>query len=114
MAKLLVPLGAPDQLKAGEIFLPVQPKPLNTCSSAILASGLRSGLVSSKAPAAPALATPPKTIAVINRRFCMAYSSPLPPVAASLAAARPDVLCQPDHGQLCKYAPGPFNFEPLP
>jgi hypothetical protein len=31
-AKLLVPLGAPLQLKAGEMLPPVQPKPLNTCS----------------------------------------------------------------------------------
>src|ERR1700730_11383636 len=44
-ARLLVPLGAPLQLKAGERLPPVQPKPLNTCSLAIVAPSLMSGLV---------------------------------------------------------------------
>src|SRR5271165_7085584 len=53
-AKLFVPFGAPDQDSAGETFLPVQSQPLNTCSSAIFAPGLMSGLVSVIAFAAPA------------------------------------------------------------
>src|SRR5579859_6763627 len=44
-AKLLVPLGAPLQLKAGETLAPVQPKPLNTCSLTMVAPSLRSELV---------------------------------------------------------------------
>src|ERR1700733_7533729 len=44
-ARLLVPLGAPLQLKAGERLPPVQPKPLNICSLAIVAPSLISGLV---------------------------------------------------------------------
>src|ERR1700716_3333648 len=44
-AKLLVPLGAPLQLKAGETLPPVQPKPLNTCSLAMVAPSAISGLV---------------------------------------------------------------------
>src|ERR1700730_7191084 len=43
-AKLLVPLGAPLQLSAGEPLPPVQPKPLNTCSLAMVAPSLRSVL----------------------------------------------------------------------
>src|SRR5258706_11025875 len=43
-AKLLVPPGAPLQLSAGETLLPVQPKPLNTCSLAMVAPSLRSVL----------------------------------------------------------------------
>ena len=39
-------LHAPDHWSAGEMFLPLHPKPLNTCSSAIVAPGLMSGLVS--------------------------------------------------------------------
>src|SRR5262249_17787659 len=55
-AKLLVPAGAPLQLKAGEVLLPVQPKPLNTCAPAIVAPSLMSGLLSVRlcAPASPA------------------------------------------------------------
>ena len=44
-AKLLVPLGAPLQLSAGEMLPPVQPKPLNTCSLAMVPPSLMSGLV---------------------------------------------------------------------
>jgi hypothetical protein len=44
-AKLLLPLGAPLQLSAGETLLPVQPKPLNTCSLVMVAPSLRSALV---------------------------------------------------------------------
>src|SRR5689334_13979173 len=43
-AKLLAPLGAPLQLRAGETLPPVQPKPLNTCSLAMVAPSLRSVL----------------------------------------------------------------------
>jgi hypothetical protein len=52
-AKLFVSFGAPDQESAGDTFLPVQSHPLNTCSSAILAPGLMSGLVTVIAFAAP-------------------------------------------------------------
>ena len=51
-AKLLVPAGAPDQLSAGDTFLPVQPKLLNTKVSAIFAPSEISGLFSSNAGAA--------------------------------------------------------------
>src|SRR5258708_38876973 len=44
-AKLLVPLGAPLQLNAGETLSPVQPKPLNTCSLAMVPPSLMSELV---------------------------------------------------------------------
>ena len=44
-AKLLVPEGAPLQLRAGETLPPVQPKPLNTCSLAMVAPSLISALV---------------------------------------------------------------------
>ena len=44
-AKLLVPLGAPLQLKAGETLPPAQPKPLNTCSLTMVSPSLRSELV---------------------------------------------------------------------
>src|SRR5437764_14023333 len=45
IAKLFAPLGAPLQFNAGEILAPVQPKPLKTRSSRILASSFISGLV---------------------------------------------------------------------
>src|ERR1700730_802642 len=44
-AKLLVPGGTPLQLSAGERLPPLQPKPFNTCSLAMVAPSLRSGLV---------------------------------------------------------------------
>src|SRR6478736_1392678 len=44
-AKLLAPLGAPLQFSAGATLPPVQPKPLNTCSLAMVAPSLRSALV---------------------------------------------------------------------
>src|SRR5271155_165384 len=44
MTELLVALGAPVQLNEGEILLPVQPKPLNTCSSLMGAPSLTSPL----------------------------------------------------------------------
>src|SRR6201992_3230259 len=65
-AKLLVAGGAPLQLKAGERLPPVQPKPLKTCSLAILAPGLISALVKVKPPAfaafAPSAHTPSAAI----------------------------------------------------
>src|SRR5208283_606185 len=82
MAKLLVPLGAPDQSSAGEIFLPVQSQPLNTCSSAILAPGLTSGLVKVSALAAPALANPPSTTAVIKENSRITQLLPQTPTIA--------------------------------
>src|SRR5450759_3877282 len=77
-AKLLVPCGAPLQLKLGEILLPVQPKPLNTCSSAILAPSLISALVSFIPAAFAALTatTPAPTVASQTDNFAMA----IPPV----------------------------------
>ncbi len=36
-AKLLVPAGAPLHVSGGEMFLPLQPKPLKTCSLASVA-----------------------------------------------------------------------------
>src|SRR5271157_346265 len=56
MAKLLVPLGAPLQLNAGEIFPPVHPNPLNTCSLAMLVPSLSSVLVKVISSATAALA----------------------------------------------------------
>src|SRR5580658_1857971 len=55
-AKLLVAAGAPLQLRAGERLSPLQPKPLNTCSLAMVAPSLISGLVRVRlcAQAAPA------------------------------------------------------------
>jgi hypothetical protein len=41
----LVPAGAPLQLNCGETLRPVQPKPFNNCSSAIVAPSLISVLV---------------------------------------------------------------------
>src|SRR5262249_15171462 len=68
-AKLFVPAGAPDHLSAGEMFLPEQPKPLNTCSSAIMAFGLMSALssLSPCANAAPANARATATTSPIRR-----------------------------------------------
>src|SRR6185312_9286146 len=54
-AKLLVPLGAPLQFRAGEILLPVQPKPLNTCSLAMVPPSLMSGLLRERLCALAAL-----------------------------------------------------------
>jgi hypothetical protein len=44
MAKLLVPFGTPLQVSDGDILPPVHPKPLNTCSSLIVAPSLTSAL----------------------------------------------------------------------
>jgi hypothetical protein len=63
-AKLFVPLGAPDQASAGDMFSPLQSQPLKTCSLAILPPGLISGLVRDIALAAPPLASPPAIAAV--------------------------------------------------
>src|SRR6185312_16732458 len=54
-AKLLVSFGAPLQFRAGEILLPVQPKPLNTCSLAIVPPSLMSGLLRDRLCALAAL-----------------------------------------------------------
>ena len=56
-AKLLVPGGAPVHVKLGEILLPVQPNPLNTCSLAMVAPSLISALVSFMLAAFAALAS---------------------------------------------------------
>src|SRR5665213_3339413 len=55
-AKLLVPLGAPLQLRDGDRLPPVQPNPLNTCSLAMVAPSLISGLVTVMLCALAALA----------------------------------------------------------
>src|SRR5438046_7268260 len=67
-AKPFVASGAPDQLSAGEMFPPEQPKPLNTCSMAIGPFGRMSGLTSlNGARAAPsfflAAMEPPSEVA---------------------------------------------------
>src|SRR5262245_34276261 len=51
-AKLFVPAGAPLHTRAGETFLPVQPKLLNTCASAMGLPPWSSGLVSLNCPSA--------------------------------------------------------------
>jgi hypothetical protein len=72
-AKLLVLAGAPDQARRGEIFCPVQPKALNTCSLWMVPPSLISGLVSVKpsARAAPASAIPPPKAAARIVLLCM-------------------------------------------
>src|SRR5262249_53549336 len=54
-AKLLVPSGAPSHISAGERFLPVQPKLLNTCSIGRVPPSFRSGLVRWKDSACAAI-----------------------------------------------------------
>jgi hypothetical protein len=44
-AKLLVLCGAPDQLNAGEAFLPLQPEPLNTFSIGTVPPSCQVGLL---------------------------------------------------------------------
>src|SRR5439155_4861945 len=77
-AKLLVPLGAPLQLSAGETLPPVQPKPLSTCSLAMLPPSLMSGLVKvmfcALATVAPSAPTPSATI---QRANLVIVASPL-------------------------------------
>src|SRR4051812_15105250 len=59
-AKLFVSLGAPDHSSAGDTFCPLQPKPLNVCSAAIVAPGLISALIRRNvAPAASAVSVSP-------------------------------------------------------
>jgi hypothetical protein len=69
-AKLLVAAGAPLQLKAGERLPPLQPKPLNTCSLAMLAPSLISALVkvnpAAFAAPAPHTLTPSAAIQIPN------------------------------------------------
>src|SRR5665213_893161 len=78
-AKLLVPLGAPLQLRAGDRLPPVQPNPLNTCSLAMVAPSLMSALVrvmlcalAALAPSAPKPNAPSAAI----HCFVMVTSSP--------------------------------------
>src|SRR3954471_17165884 len=70
-AKLLVPLGAPLQLRAGETLPPVQPKPLNTCSLVIpppsTTSELVRVMVCAIAAFEPSMPTPSATIQGPNR-----------------------------------------------
>src|SRR6516165_4968975 len=79
-AKLLVPLGAPFQLNAGERLPPVQPKPLNTCSLAIVLPSLMSGLVKAMlcALAAPEPSAPMQSTAIQGANFAIASSLELP------------------------------------
>src|ERR1700733_9575828 len=58
-AKLLVAAGAPLQFRAGETLSPLQPKPVNPCSLAIVPPSLISGLVKLMTCASAAL-TPSK------------------------------------------------------
>jgi hypothetical protein len=70
-------LGAPDHDRAGDTFLPEQPKLLNTCSSAIGVFGLMSGLVSVKGWASARLATarPAVRTALLTSRAWVMVSS---------------------------------------
>src|SRR5262249_36904480 len=75
-AKLFVPAGAPLQLKAGEMLLPVQPNPLNTCSLAIVEPSLTSGLVNVRlcAPAWPEIMSAPRNA---NERPSLVIEAPV-------------------------------------
>src|SRR3954470_2802612 len=71
-AKLLVSLGAPLHFKAGDLFSPEQPKPLNSNFLSIVPLALMSGLSSLK-PAAWAMAAAPNR-AIAIRVFFMRFS----------------------------------------
>src|ERR1700704_3209779 len=87
-AKLLVAAGAPLQFRLGEILLPVQPKPLNTCSVAMVAPSLSSVLVKvilcAFAALAPDALTP--SAAIQTASFVMAVA---PPNGCGIACSRP-------------------------
>src|ERR1700746_2304811 len=74
-AKLLVPLGAPFQLKAGETLPPAQPKPLNTCSLTMVSPSLRSELVKVMFCAIAALepSTPTPSAAIQRANFAIKF-----------------------------------------
>src|SRR5215469_12726444 len=76
-AKLLVPLGAPLQLKAGDTLAPLQPKLLNTCSLATVAPSLSSALVTVMlcALAAPTLNNPIPSVAIRVTNFVILIPS---------------------------------------
>jgi len=80
-AKLLVPEGAPLQLKAGERLLPVQPNPLNTCSVAMVPPSLMSALArvmlcAFAAPAPSKLRPKVTPAASLVMAFLMAFLPP--------------------------------------
>src|SRR5690348_16346043 len=73
-AKLLVPAGAPTQDSSGEWLPPVQPKPLKTCSMAMVPPSLKAGVVTVKPSAAWAEAwntrTEPSNSELSKLRMC--------------------------------------------
>jgi hypothetical protein len=71
-AKLFVFLGAPLHLRAGDLFSPEQPKPLNSNFLSIVALGLMSGLVSVKPAAWASEAAPSRAAA--SRVFFIPFS----------------------------------------
>src|SRR5271169_2641344 len=86
-AKLLVPLGAPLQLRPGETLPPVQPNPLNTCSLAMVPPSLISELVRLKlcafATLTPNALTPSAAIQIAS--FFIAF---LPLMSRALGQSR--------------------------
>src|ERR1700739_1798552 len=91
-ARLLVPLGAPLQLSAGERLPPLQPKPLNTCSLAIVAPSLMSGLVKVMLCAFAALAPSALTPSAAIQTASLVITIP-PPVMARRFCSRPVAAC---------------------
>src|SRR6476659_2571517 len=73
-AKLFVPFGARSQRSSGEVFVPLQPKPLNTCSFPMVPLSFTVGLVSLKSAAH---ATPGSTTMVRNTFHIHRITTPL-------------------------------------
>src|SRR5690349_4471280 len=71
-AKLLVSLGAPLHFKAGDLFSPEQPKPLNSNFLSMVPFALMSGLVRVN-PAALA-SGPAVKMAMLNRNCLISFS----------------------------------------
>src|SRR5438034_3952322 len=89
-AKLLVPLGASLQLKAGERLPPAQPKPLNTCSLTMVLPSLRSELVNvmfcAIAALEPSTLTP--SAAIQRADFAMQFLPDMPGFLVAPVLAR--------------------------
>src|SRR5689334_4784744 len=88
-AKLLVPVGAPLQLSAGETLPPVQPKPLNTCSLAMVAPSLISALVRVRLCACAALTPSKATPIAATQRVDFMTDLPVHCRCDALAASKP-------------------------
>src|SRR5574337_71169 len=97
MAKLFVPFGAPDHSSAGDTLPPEQPQPLPlySCSSAIFAPALMSGLLRANAFAAlaPASAATANAVKVAIQRMGLS-----PPMSQSLVALGTWRYSAPDGG----------------